>query len=84
MVLGTQIIKKELSVRQVERIARSYKNPNRKSSNVSPDIYLNDLSKILENKLGLKVRINGNSNSGKVEIRYKALDELNKIMNSIK
>ncbi|HIC77478.1 MAG TPA: ParB/RepB/Spo0J family partition protein [Candidatus Dadabacteria bacterium] len=82
--ITNQIIKKELSVRQVERIARSYKNPNRKSSNVSPDIYLNDLSKILENKLGLKVRINGNSNSGKVEIRYKALDELNKIMNSIK
>jgi len=81
--IAHQIIKKELSVRQVESIARSYKNPNKKSSDISTDIYLNDLSKILENKLGLKVKINGNSNSGKVEIRYRALNELNKIMNSL-
>ena len=82
--VADQIIKKELSVRQVESLARSYKNPDKKSPQVENDIYLSSLSKTLEDKLGLKVTLSGNSRSGKVEIRYRTLDELNKIINTIK
>ena len=82
--VADQIIKKELSVRQVESLARSYKNPDKKSPQAENDIYLSSLSKTLEDKLGLKVTLSGNSRSGKVEIRYRTLDELNKIINTIK
>ena len=82
--VADQIIKKELSVRQVESLARSYKNPDKKSPQAGNDIYLSSLSKTLEDKLGLKVTLSGNSRSGKIEIRYKTLDELNKIINAIK
>lgn len=82
--VADQIIKKELSVRQVESLARSYKNPDKKSPQAENDIYLSSLSRTLEDKLGLKVTLSGNSRSGKVEIRYRTLDELNKIINTIK
>lgn len=82
--VADQIIKKELSVRQVESLARSYKNPDKKSPQAENDIYLSSLSRTLEDKLGLKVTLSGNSSSGKVEIRYRTLDELNKIINTIK
>ena len=82
--IADQIIKKELSVRQVESLARSYKNPDKKSPQAENDIYLSSLSKTLEDKLGLKVTLSGNSRSGKIEIRYRTLDELNKIINTIK
>ena len=82
--VADQIIKKELSVRQVESLARSYKNPDKKSPQSENDIYLSSLSRTLEDKLGLKVTLSGNSSSGKVEIRYRTLDELNKIINTIK
>tara|TARA_B100000959_G_scaffold226042_1_gene240462 strand:+ start:1446 stop:2294 length:849 start_codon:yes stop_codon:yes gene_type:complete len=82
--IADQIIKRELSVRQVENLARSYKNPNKRNPQVEKDLYLNSASKTLEDKLGLKVTLSGNSKSGKIEIRYRNLDELNKIINSIK
>ena len=82
--VADQIIKKELSVRQVESLARSYKNPDKKSPQAENDIYLSSLSKTLEDKLGLKVTLTGNSRSGKIEIRYRTLDELNRIINTIK
>lgn len=82
--IADQIIKKELSVRQVESLARSYKNPDKKSPHAENDIYLSSLSKTLEDKLGLKVTLTGNSRSGKIEIRYRTLDELNRIINTIK
>ena len=82
--IADQIIKRELSVRQVENLARSYKNPNKRNPQVEKDIYLDSASKTLEDKLGLKVTLSGNSKSGKIEIRYRNLDELNKIINSIK
>jgi ParB family chromosome partitioning protein len=82
--IADQIIKRELSVRQVENLARSYKNPNKRNPQVEKDLYLDSASKTLEDKLGLKVTLSGNSKSGKIEIRYRNLDELNKIINSIK
>ncbi len=77
------IIDNELSVRETEKLARAKKNKvgikDRKQ-----DIYIENIIKILETKLGSKIKIKGNSINGKIEIEYKSLEELNKIIGQIK
>jgi len=75
------IIDKELSVRQTEKLARDKKNKVG-TKDKKQDIYIENIIKILETKLGSK--ITGNSINGKIEIEYKSLEELNKIIGQIK
>ena len=83
MEVAELVIKKGLSVRQTENLAKSSKT-NKISKKQENDIYIKDLTKRIENKIGLKIKINGSPESGKVEIKYSTLDELNKIINSLK
>ena len=83
MEVAEMVIKKGLSVRQTENLAKSSKT-NKISKKQENDIYIKDLTKRIENKIGLKIKINGSPESGKVEIKYRTLDELNKIINSLK
>ncbi len=83
MEVAELVIKKGLSVRQTENLAKSSKT-NKISKKQENDIYIKDLTKRIENKIGLKIKINGSPESGKVEIKYRTLDELNKIINSLK
>ena len=82
--LAKKIIQKKLSVRQAEILARQFKNKkfkliHKKDSNIL------DLQRILEEKIGLSVNItNRKNNSGIISFEYKNLDQLDKIMNSIK
>ena len=82
--IAKQIIQKKLSVRQAENLARQFRGKkfqlvHKKDSNIL------DLQKILEEKTGLIVSItNRKSNSGIISFEYKNLDQLDKIMNSIK
>jgi len=77
------IIDKELSVRQTEKLAREKKNKV-SVKDKKQDIYIENIIKILETKLGSKIKIKGNSINGKIEIEYKSLEELNKIIGQIK
>mgnify|MGYP005646369205 FL=1 len=77
------IIDKELSVRQTEKLARDKKNKVG-TKDKKQDIYIENIIKILETKLGSKIKIKGNSINGKIEIEYKSLEELNKIIGQIK
>ena len=77
------IIDKELSVRQTEKLAREKKNKV-STKDKKQDIYIENIIKILETKLGSKIKIKGNSINGKIEIEYKSLEELNKIIGQIK
>lgn len=77
------IIDKELSVRQTEKLARERKNKVG-TKDKKQDIYIENIIKILETKLGSKIKIKGNSINGKIEIEYKSLEELNKIIGQIK
>ena len=77
------IIAKELSVRQTEKLAREKKNKV-STKDKKQDIYIENIIKILETKLGSKIKIKGNSINGKIEIEYKSLEELNKIIGQIK
>ena len=83
MEVAELVIKKCLNVRQTENLAKSSKT-NKISKKQENDIYIKDLTKRIENKIGLKIKINGSPESGKVEIKYRTLDELNKIINSLK
>ena len=77
------IIDKELSVRQTEKLAREKKNKVG-TKDKKQDIYIENIIKILETKLGSKIKIKGSSINGKIEIEYKSLEELNKIIGQIK
>ena len=79
-----EIITKDLSVRKIEKLGQEANNLDSNIRKASPDIYLENLSKRMEDKLGSKIKIKGNSNSGKIEIEYKSLEELNKIFSSLK
>jgi ParB family chromosome partitioning protein len=81
--VAEEIISKKLTVRQVEKLGSNIKKLA-KNKLTEPDIYIDNFKNIIEERLGLPTKISGSSKSGKVEIKYKSLDELNKIMDSLK
>ena len=81
--IAQSIIEKELSVRQVEKLSRNSKSEV-KSDKVKKDIYIENIIKILETKLGSKINVKGTSTKGKIEIEFSSLEELNKIIGHIK
>ena len=82
--IGKKIIKRKLSVRQSEVLVRQFKDKrfklvNKKDSNIL------DLQKDLEEKTGLSVSIsNKKNNSGTISFEYRDLDQLDKLINTIK
>ena len=81
--IAQSIIEKGLSVRQVEKLSKNSKSEV-KSDKVKKDIYIENIIKILETKLGSKINIKGTSTKGKIEIEFSSLEELNKIIGHIK
>lgn len=82
-IIANEIIVNDLSVRQVEKLSRHNKTKNPKKEE-DPDIYIENIIKILEVKIGSKIKIKGSSINGKIEIEYNSLEELNKIVGQIK
>ena len=83
--IAKKIIDKKLSVRQSENLVRAFKkNSNlRIIPNKNPDIL--NLERSLENKTGLNVKIkNKKNNSGAVYFEYKNLEQLDRIIDTIK
>jgi len=82
--LAKKIVSKKLSVRQTEVLVKQFKNKNfkiiqKKDSNIL------DLQKNLEEKTGLSVTINNKkNNTGIIYFEYKNLEQLDKIINTIK
>jgi len=82
--LAKKIIQKKLSVRQSEILVRHFRNKkfkliSKKDSNIL------DLQKGLEEKTGLSVSINNKKdNSGTISFDYRDLDQLDKLINTIK
>ena len=81
--VAEEIISKKLTVRQVEKLGSDTKKLA-KNKLIEPDMYIDNFKSIIEERIGLPTKISGSSKSGKVEIKYKSLDELNKIMDSLK
>ena len=82
--LAKKIIQKKLSVRQSEVLVRQFRNKkfklvSKKDSNIL------DLQKALEEKVGLIVSINNKkNNSGTISFEYQDLDQLNRLIDTIK
>ena len=82
--IAKKIVQKKLSVRQTEVLVRQLRNKKiqlvyKKDPNIL------DLQKALEEKTGLNISINNKkNNSGTVSFEYQDLDQLDKIINTIK
>ncbi|MCP3929840.1 MAG: ParB/RepB/Spo0J family partition protein [Bacteroidetes bacterium] len=82
-----QLIKKKLSVRQVEGLIRKLtaaskvqKSQATKKVKEIPDSYCSTLVNQLTNKLHSKVAISQSGNRGKIEIEYYSLDDLERLI----
>jgi ParB family chromosome partitioning protein len=74
------ILKKDLNVRETERLIQKAKNrPVNQQQDSKKDRFLNDLEKALSAKLIAKVQIKGSAKKGFIEIRYTSMDELNRL-----
>ena len=82
--IAKKIIQKKLSVRQSEILVRQFKDKKFKLvSKKDPNIL--DLQKVLEEKIGLTVAINNKkNNSGSISFEYQDLDQLNRLIDTIK
>ena len=68
-----------------ENLVKVFKNKNIVKLIKSKDSNIIELQKSLENKIGLSVIIqNKKNNSGKITFEYKNLDQLDKIIDTIK
>jgi len=82
--LAHQIVKKNLSVRDTEKmINRLKQKPSSKKTSV-PDPDLLSVQEELIKILGTKVSISGNTNKGVLKIHYFSLEDLNRIYKKIK
>ena len=79
-----QIIKKNLSVRDIEKISRVRKIEKNLNMSDNRNIYLDNLKKEMEIQTGLTIKVKGSTNKGKVEIRYDSLEELNNLIKFFK
>ena len=82
-LLAEKIIKKKLSVRQVEALARLLKS--NKSSIKSKDPNSIDIENQLSSKIGMKVFLNNKkNNTGTLIFEYKGVDQLDRLIKIIK
>jgi ParB family chromosome partitioning protein len=84
--LRKEIFKQDLTVRQTESRVNSLKQPvsTKPVSLVSKkNIFIKDLEKQLESRLGTKVDINPQKKGGKLVVTYYTDDDLDRIQNLI-
>ena len=79
-----EIVEKNLSVRQVEKLTSEFKKTKKVKNEKDPNIV--DLEKELSNKIGLKtsIQFNENGSSGSLTLYYSDLNQLDEIMKRLK
>ena len=83
-LIADKIIKKKLSVRQAETLARLSKNKPFKTKS-SKDTNILDMENQISSKIGMKVYINNKkNNSGTLTFEYKDIDQLDRIVKIIR
>lgn len=85
--VANKIVKDGLSVRATERLAEKIKDdarPERKRTKNSRSADLAAAESELRTITGTKVRINGTENSGKIEMEYYSLEELNRLIDLLR
>ena len=81
-----EIIKKNLSVRDIEKTTSKYKSRSKKNNKNTKDPNIADLEKELSNKIGLRTEIefSENGSSGSLKLYYSDLNQLDEIMKRLK
>ncbi|RUO80976.1 chromosome partitioning protein ParB [Idiomarina tyrosinivorans] len=83
--VAQQMVAKELTVREAEKLVRLTLDPPKKTEPQKPDANIQKLETRLSETLGAKVSINhGRKGKGKLVIDYTSLDELDGILAHIK
>ena len=84
LLLADKIIKKKLSVRQLESLVRLFKNGSNKSFR-SKDSNIISTENDLSEKIGMRVILNNKkNNSGTLSFEYKGIDQLDRLIDVIK
>jgi len=84
LLLADKIIKKKLSVRQLESLVRLFKNGSNKSFK-SKDSNIISTENDLSEKIGMRVILsNKKNNSGTLSFEYKGIDQLDRLIDVIK
>lgn len=83
IALTNKIIKEDLSVREVEKLVRNSKKPKRKTIQ-EKDKFIAYVEEMLSERFSSKVNIKKNKNKGKIEIEYKNIEDLNRILDMFK
>jgi ParB family chromosome partitioning protein len=84
--LSSRVVKRKLSVRELERIVQNYRNKKDKTAKDKPEDYYEnsriekDLSSLLSTKVKLIKKPN---NSGRLEIYFHSIDELSRLLDTI-
>lgn len=84
--LAAEIIKKGLSVRQAEKLAKSKKTGAKSSKSMvkkEKDVDVIALETQLSNQLGMKVSIEGQGTKGQLVINYSDLDQLDMVLEKL-
>jgi len=85
LLLSEKVIRKEMSVRQIEDLVKKYGAPRKKvKGDDEAGIFLRSLEDELISLLGTYVKIKDKKGRGKIEISYSSLEELNRIIEMIK
>lgn len=83
IAMTNKIIKEDLSVRDVEKLVRNSKKPKRKTV-PEKDKFIAHVEEMLTERFSSKVNIKKNKNKGKIEIEYKNIEDLNRILDMLK
>lgn len=78
-----EIIKKQLSVRETEKLAKSVDSSFKKKEKVEKDTYIKDIENIISKKLMVKTGIKQLRTGGVIEIRFSSLDDLDRLVKII-
>ncbi|WP_108652837.1 ParB/RepB/Spo0J family partition protein [Dongshaea marina] len=82
--VARQVVQKELSVRETERLVKKVKEPKQNKPKSQPDPDIDRLARRLSEQLGTDVKIRAQSKErGKLEISYRSLQEFDKIVSNI-
>jgi len=82
-----RVIEEDLNVRQAEKLAKDLANPKQPKIERTQSAYkieLERVSRSLEQFLGTKVKLSGNSKKGKIEIEYYGNADLERLIDIIK
>lgn len=81
--LAGEIVRKGLSVREVERRVKSMQKEMRQKAEKEPDPFLRDIEDRLERSLGTKVKVSLSGKRGSIRISFFSLNELDGLIKKI-